>query len=246
MGCRHLLSRALLQPEVVLSAAQRQRATAAAALMVLRRPARLATATPGLQHLVGRCCGASPEGTHCPLRRTRLRQSESRQAASAPAGHAAAAARSPRAAEHMNRAALTGLTSDDERQTTIYGRYQAWSSFCCARLTGSSRCAFIESTIHSGRTTGLGFLQSGVQPFRCSCVLISGAIDRMTSVHELSLWWCSPLALENFDFGIREIAADDVCDCVSAVVVDEAAAMQRHDLFQLLHRKGKAPDNAEQ
>lgn len=89
-----------------------------------------------------------------------------------------------------------------------------------------------ESTTHSGRTTGVGFLHP-----------IKGLIMYPLVVGTVCILICytlSPLTLKMFYFGICEVATDDVSHTTPVVVYLEIATMLCHNLLQVLRHVAAA------
>ena len=84
--------------------------------------------------------------------------------------------------------------------------------------------AFKESTIHSGRTTGVGFLKHSYDMSgTCAAGAGQGVLQRD-----------APFPLKDLDLGICKVAADDVSDSASVVIDLKVATMLCHDLFEVL------------
>ena len=80
-----------------------------------------------------------------------------------------------------------------------------------------------ESTTHSGRTTGVGFLHP-----------ITGKKVMVLKVCILVCYTLLPLTLEMFYFGICEVAADDVSHTTPVIIYLKVATMLCHNLLQIL------------
>ncbi len=96
-------------------------------------------------------------------------------------------------------------------------------------LTGSTCLAAIESVIHSGRTTGVGFLHLTHQVSKIVCRAMLPMIAVIQEAPETS-YAGSPLLLKDLDFGSRQIAADNVRHPVTIIVHLKSSAIQPHQM----------------